>query len=200
MSDETLPIATRLWLCWACFFRVLLDGSFAARVRAVSDGLPALAPAPPEEPKKVARKKPAPKREAPPPEKGATPDPDTSSALSLLSLLQREGRFVDFIEQDVASFADDQIGAAARVVHEGCRKALRGHLTIEAVHEGTEGSKVVVEPDYRPAEVKLTGNVRGSGPFEGTLRHKGWRATRVALPLPVVGHDAKILAPAEVEL
>ena len=45
-----------------------------------------------------------------------------ASGLMLLSALQREGRFVDFIRQDVAGFSDEDIGAAARVVHGGCRK------------------------------------------------------------------------------
>jgi hypothetical protein len=198
VSDESLPIATRLWLCWACFFRVLLDGAFAARVRTVSDGLPALAPAPSETDETEAEEDAAEAESTD--EREAEPQIDASSALALLALLQREGRFVDFVEQDIASFSDDQIGAAARVVHDGCRKAIRGHLTIEPVHDSDEGSPVEVEPAYRAAEVKLTGNVRGAGPFKGTLRHKGWRATHVELPRPVDGHDPKILAPAEVEL
>jgi hypothetical protein len=44
--------------------------------------------------------------------------------------MQREARFVDFIQEDVAPYTDAEIGAAARVVHEGCRKVLREHFTI----------------------------------------------------------------------
>ena len=51
--------------------------------------------------------------EAAPPK--AAPPP-TDAALQLLALLQREGRFVDFLEEDVASFTDADIGAAARAM------------------------------------------------------------------------------------
>jgi len=46
------------------------------------------------------------------------------SALQLISLLQKEGRLVDFINEDINSFADEQVAAAARVVHQGVKKAL----------------------------------------------------------------------------
>jgi len=118
--------------------------------------------------------------------------------LQLLALFQREGRFVDFLEEEVAGFSDADIGAAARVVHSGCRKALRDHVKLEPVRKEEEGAKVTLETS--PAEVKLTGNVAGSGPYTGTLRHRGWRATDVSLPIAVAGHDARIVAQAEVEL
>ena len=46
----------------------------------------------------------------------------------------------------------------------------------------------------------VTGNVSGKGPFNGTLRHKGWRAKKITLPTAVEGHDPRVLAQAEVEL
>src|SRR5579875_2269671 len=49
------------------------------------------------------------------------------------------------------------------------------------------------------AAVRLTGNVTGGPPFRGVLRHAGWRATAVTLS-PRPGHDAHVIAPAEVEL
>ena len=178
-----LPFSTRIWFAWVCFFKVLFDGSFAAH--AYAPQLPAAEPPPPpkaEEPKKI---------EPPPP-----PPPD--AALQLLALFQREGRFVDFLEEEVASFSDADIGAAARVVHAGCRKALRDHVKLEPVRKEEEGTKLTL--DTNPAEVKLTGNVAGTGPYSGTLRHRGWRATDVSLPTAVAGHDAHIVAQAEVEL
>jgi hypothetical protein len=42
----------------------------------------------------------------------------------MLGILQREGRLIDFLEEDVASFTDAQIGAAVRDIHKGCKKAL----------------------------------------------------------------------------
>jgi len=125
--------------------------------------------------------------------------PPTDAALQLLALLQREGRFVDFLEEDVASFGDADIGAAARVVHSGCRKALREHVKLEPVRSEDEGAKVTLA-EASPNEVKLTGNVQGKGPHTGVLRHRGWRAVTVQLPTAVAGHDARIVAQAEVEL
>jgi len=59
--------------------------------------------------------------------------PTETAALQLLGLLQREARFVDFIQEDVAPYTDAEIGAAARVVHEGCRKMLREHFALAPV-------------------------------------------------------------------
>ncbi len=120
-------------------------------------------------------------------------------ALLAIALLQREGRLVDFLEQDVASFDDAEIGAAARVVHQGCRKALRSHVRVAPVRTEQEGSKVAVS-EGEVARAKLVGDLRGSPPFHGILRHKGWQAVEVTLPVPTKGHDARLLAPAEVEL
>lgn len=121
-------------------------------------------------------------------------------ALQLLALLQREGRLVDFVRQDVAGFSDEDIGAAARVVHEGCRRALTEHVPIEPLRDEAEGDSVSLEGPVNSAEVKLVGKVSGSGPYRGTLRHRGWRATRISLPELVGTHDATVLAAAEVEL
>ncbi|HEY8042012.1 MAG TPA: DUF2760 domain-containing protein [Polyangiaceae bacterium] len=184
MAQQRLPFFTRLWFAWLCSLRVLFDARFAARVWAVRDAqpLPPVAPAAPTS--------------APSP----TPTPNPSPALQLLSLFQREGRLVDFLQQDVASFPDADVGAAARVVHEGCRKALRAHADIEPVREEAEGARVRLEAGFDADQVKLVGEVKGQPPYEGVLRHRGWRATRLELPTMVGAHDAKILAPAEVEL
>jgi hypothetical protein len=164
------------------FFRVLFDGLYAAKLQA-SRALPAgEKPQPPPEPQ-------------PPKAERA----DSSSALQLLALLQREGRLIDFLEEDVAAYADADIGAAARVVHEGCRKAMREHVKLEPVRPENEGARVTLSAPL-DASVKLTGNVAGSGPFTGTLRHRGWRAAEVKLPTSMANHDARILAQAEVEL
>lgn len=204
-SPPSLPFATRLWFAWACLFRVLFDGAFAARAwRAREPSEPALPPAPVPPPKALEAKPPPPAeppKEAPP--KAVAPKPEPPSltpALQLLALLQREGRLVDFLEQEIEPFSDAEIGAAVRVVHAGCRKALRGHVKIAPVRAEEEGASVALPEGYNPHEVKLSGNVKGSAPFKGTLRHRGWRAADLALPTPVAGHDPTILAPAEVEL
>jgi hypothetical protein len=134
----------------------------------------------------------APKAELPPP----APD----GAIQVLSLLQREGRLVDFLEEDIASYADAQIGAAVRDIHRGCRKVLADYFAIEPVMPGVENAVVQVDSGFDAAAIRLTGNVTGQPPYRGALRHHGWRTTRVQLPnLPVFDKPA-VLAPAEVEL
>lgn len=122
------------------------------------------------------------------------------AALQLLGLLQREARFVDFVQEDVAAYSDADIGAAARVVHEGCRKVLREHFNIEPVSSDPEGSRITLHEGFNAAAIRLTGNVVGQPPFTGSLGHRGWRVTETRLPRLAEGHDAAILAQAEVEL
>ena len=193
-DSDDLRFATRIWFSFACFWRVLLQGDFARAVWSVAHDAarPALAEAP-AAPSPVAL--PAPSPPTPP---SITPSPD--AALQLLAILQREGRLIDFLEQDVATFTDADIGAAARVVHEGCRRALRAHAKLAPVRSEDEGARVTVAADVTADEVKLTGNVQGTAPYTGVLRHRGWRATDLTLPTVVRAYDARVLAPAEVEL
>jgi len=120
--------------------------------------------------------------------------------LLLLSLLQKEGRFIDFMQEDVGSYTDHDIGAAARVVHEGCARVLQEYLHIAPVRSETEGAQVTLQPGFNPAEVRPTGQVVGEPPFTGSLVHRGWRATKIQLPQVASSHDLHILAAAEVEL
>jgi hypothetical protein len=187
---DSLPFVSRVWFAWVCFFRVLFDPEFAWRAFAVRDP-DALPPSEPEEPE------PSPEQQAA--EQRAREQARTTAALQLLGLLQREGRFVDFVQQDITSFDDVDVGAAARVVHQGCRKALAEHTKIAPVRNEDEGAQVTLA-EVDPSAVKLTGNVTGSPPFSGVLRHRGWRAESLRLPEPVADHDLSVLAPAEVEL
>ncbi|MFQ5668379.1 MAG: DUF2760 domain-containing protein [Candidatus Binatia bacterium] len=123
-----------------------------------------------------------------------------ASALQLLGLLQQEGRFVDFVEEDIDAYSDAQVGAAVRSIHAGCRKALSSRIELQRIFAVEDGSDVVIEPGFDPASVRLTGNVTGQPPFHGTLQHGGWRATTVSLPQSPGGADCSIIAPAEVEI
>jgi hypothetical protein len=126
--------------------------------------------------------------------------PTHTAALQLLGLLQREARFVDFIQEDVAPYSDAEIGAACRVVHEGCRKVLREHIAIAPVFNDVEGARVTVPAGFDASAVRLTGNVVGQAPFTGTLGHRGWQVTEVKLPQLTSTEAAKVIAQAEVEL
>jgi hypothetical protein len=122
-------------------------------------------------------------------------------AVQLLGLLQREGRFIDFVVEDLASYSDAQIGAAARDVHAGCHRVLDRYVTLETILPAQEGQPVTVGQDgaMDPAAFHLVGNVAGSPPFRGTLLHPGWRASRVQLP-PLAAAGRMIIAPAQIEL
>jgi Domain of unknown function (DUF2760) len=190
---QPLPFGQRFVLAFAWFFRALSDGAFARSLKnSIEQPDPpakALAvPAPVPVPAKRARldSDPAPKR--------------APSALQLLALFQREGRLVDFLEQDITAFTDADVGAAARVVHSGCQKAFRRHATVRTIREEAEDSRVEIESDYNAHEISLTGKVSGNGPFRGTLRHRGWRVTRFELASTLEGHNDHVLAPAEVEI
>ena len=128
--------------------------------------------------------------------KEATPE----AALQLLGLLQQEARFLDFVQENIAGHGDADIGAAVRVVHEGCRKVLKQHLDLEPVRTEAENSRITLPKGYDAGAVRVSGNIVGEPPFTGTLIHRGWRASRIHLPRLAEGHDAGILAPAEVEL
>lgn len=138
--------------------------------------------------------------QAPAPEpivlKEATPD----AALQLLSLLQKEARFIDFIKEDVSVYGDADIGIAARVVHEGCNKVLNEYFTLDTVRSESEGSQITLVKGFNASEVRLTGNIVGEAPFTGSLIHKGWQVSDIRLPKLTQGHEAKVIAAAEVEL
>jgi hypothetical protein len=119
--------------------------------------------------------------------------------LRLLATLQEEGRLVDFFTEDIATYTDEQIGAATRGIHASCRKALAGAVTVEPIMAGDEGATVTVPAGFDPTAIRLVGNVGGTPPFTGVLRHSGWRATRINVP-PRGGQDPKVIAPAEVEI
>jgi len=132
---------------------------------------------------------------APPP---PAPRP-ADGALRLLGLLQEQGRLVDFLEEDLTPYPDDQIGGAVRAIHEGCRKALHAQFALEPVLRGAEGEDVTVDAGFDAAAVRLVGNVAGAPPFRGVLRHSGWRVTSASLP-ERQGIDPRVIAPAEVEI
>lgn len=124
----------------------------------------------------------------------------TDSALQLLALLQKEARLIDFLQEEVSQFSDEEVGAAARVIHSGGQKVLREYLTLSPIRSEQEESRISVEAGFNTQEIRLTGQVTGQAPFVGTLIHKGWRADAITLPKLADNYDTSILAPAEVEL
>jgi len=128
------------------------------------------------------------------------PTSAAAPALRLLAVLQQEGRFIDFITEDIDSYSDAQVGAATRSIHAGCRKALTERIELERIFAAEDGSTVEVGAEFDRAAVRLTGNVAGAPPFRGTLQHGGWRARKVTLPESPGDAESTVIAPAEVEI
>jgi len=172
----------RLVLALATCRRILVDARFAGQIAALRAGGSTTA------------------ADAPGPEVPRLRTAEPNAGLQLLGLLQKEGRLIDFLEEDVGTYSDAEVGAAARVVHEGCKQTLGQYFTIEAVRTEAEGSRVTLAEGFDASAVRLAGNVVGQAPFTGSLVHRGWRVTETRLPQVAAGHDLTILAPAEVEL
>ena len=186
--DSNPSFFKRIPIAFGAFFSSLSNPLYAGRVQGLSQ---------PAAPVAAAPSAPPPVAPAPPaPLKTATPD----AALQLLALLQRDARLIDFAQEDLAGYSDADIGGAARVVHEGCRKVLQEHFTLEPVRAEVEGSRISLEAGFDARAIRLTGNVTGQAPFNGSLSHRGWRATEVKLPQLADSHDTRVLAQAEVEL
>ncbi|WP_029049089.1 DUF2760 domain-containing protein [Cupriavidus sp. amp6] len=191
MTDSNLSFFGRVSLAVGTFFAILGDGQLAAGIKRLRSGESAA----PAAPAPVAAPVPAAAPEAP-----TLKEASPVAALQLLGLLQRDARFVDFVEEDMARYSDAEIGAAARLVHDGCRAVLREHFTIRPVREEAEGSRVTVADGFDATAIRLTGNVVGSAPFHGSISHRGWKVEEVRLPRVAERHDATVIAPAEVEL
>ena len=172
----------RILLAFRCFFNLLFSGELSSETLNVlkltrRGGAPAPAKAPP-----------------------AAPTVRTSDgALQMLSIMQRDSRLVDFLMEDISAYADDQVGAAVRELHDQCRDAVARYVTLQPVVDGVEGT-FTKAPSKDPNVVKFIGNVPAKTPDGGTLRHKGWRASKIDLPALAAQQDATILAPAEIEI
>jgi hypothetical protein len=182
MSESTSSVLSRLVLALTTFWRILVDARFAGQVAELRAASPSAGP--------QTRRPTTPRLK----------EVEPNAGLQLLGLLQQEGRFIDFLQEDVGAYSDSEVGAAARVVHEGCRKTLRQHFVIEAVRTESEGTRVTLPEGFDASTVRLTGRVVGRAPFTGNLTHRGWRVSEIKLPQVAAGHDLAIVAPAEVEL
>ena len=121
-------------------------------------------------------------------------------AIQLLGLLQREGRLVDFLHEDISGYTDQQIGAAARDIHRGCKKVLDERMAITPILDEKEDASVRLDAGFDPTRIRITGNVLGEPPFTGTLKHPGWRTTKAILPELGRSIDSSVIATAEVEI
>jgi len=140
-----------------------------------------------------------PLRPAPPPARANQAD---AEIVAFLAMLQEKGRLVDFLMDDINAYNDAQVGAAARVVHAGCKTVLAEHFSIRPVRTEQEGAAITVPAGYSASEYRLVGRIAGQAPFSGVLVHRGWRTDTVQLPRLVAEANSNLpaIAPAEVEL
>lgn len=129
----------------------------------------------------------------------------TQEVVNFLGLLQSKGRLIDFLMDDVARYSDAQVGAAARIVHQGCASVIQEYFDIKPIADSREGTPVTLDRDYDPERFRLLGKVVGEPPFKGKLLHHGWRTATVRLPKTAPmskgkGMDPSVIAPAEVEI
>jgi hypothetical protein len=177
---------SRIFLAVRIFFLTLFKSSIAEKARQLLGGAqPAAAGTPLPQPKQA----PAPK------------SPVRSDAISLLAALQREARFVDFIQESLAGYSDAQIGAAVRDVHRDCAAVLDRLFALKPAVPQDEGSQMEVPKGFDAGRFRLTGNVAGEPPLSGNLIHPGWEAQKCELPTWTGSKDsARVVAPAEVEI
>ena len=163
------------------FFSLIFHGTIA---REILDAVSAHSATPATEPPSA----------APPPAIADTQE----RAAQMLAVLQRDGRLVDFLMEDLSAYSDAQIGTAVRDVHRGCREALVKYATLAPVLGDAEGAAVRLDrPD--PSRIKIVGAVTSASPLQGVVRHRGWEVTQLSLP-PLPGSGRTIVAPAEVEV
>ena len=181
-----IGFSTRLSFAFRCFFSLLFQG------RIPQDIQQALGWAKAEATKATF---------AAPDVEGKAPTTESlDRAVQMLCLLQRDGRLVDFLEEDVSSYPDGQLGAAVRSIHTSCRQVLERYFKLEPILSSEEDQPVTVPVGFDLAAIKLVGNVTGEPPIRGLVRHRGWRVTEVTLPSLPQGSGRAIVAPAEVEV
>jgi len=121
-----------------------------------------------------------------------------NGAIFTLLLLQREGRMIDFLQEDISSFDDAQIGAAVRQIHAGSRKVLEENFALEPVFDSSEGQQICVDADYDPSTMTVIGELPETAPYSGLLQHKGWLATKIDIPERKGKINHRVVCPAEV--
>jgi hypothetical protein len=168
----------RISLAFRAFFALLGSGKLSAELASELGLVPRVAPKPPAKSEASAQ--------------------TADGAIQILGILQRDARLVDFLMEDISAYADDQVGAAVRTLHEQSRKSLAQYLKLSPVIDGVEGAYTKVD---NAEGVKLIGNVPPDGKAPGgVLRHRGWKVESVTLPTLTGKAKLTVLAPAEIEV
>jgi hypothetical protein len=176
-----LGFGKRISYAFRCFTSMLLDGEIPVDVRQELAAAPAALPSATEAPEEK-------------------PVESYDRAVQMLALLQRDGRLIDFLTEDVSPYPDAQLGAAVRNIHQNCRQVLERYLKLEPIIVSEEDQPFTVPKGFEPAAIKLIGNTTGEPPLRGLLRHRGWRVAHISLPSLPDGAGRSVVTPAEVEV
>ncbi|MFT2112299.1 DUF2760 domain-containing protein [Marinomonas sp. 2405UD68-3] len=195
MTNKINPIGfvPRFFGAFGQFFSYLGNGDYAARCKLVAKGQRFESEVEPKvvyEEVEVIREVAAP----------TLTTVNSDGALQLLQLFQQEARLIDFLQEPIESYSDEEVGAASRQIHKGCSKTLKQFFDVTPVSSIEEGQKITIDSDYNPKEYKLEGRVEGKGPFNGVLIHAGWQVSNIKLPQVTNTDSLSVLAPAEVEV
>src|SRR5580700_8149932 len=163
----------RVAIAFRCFFSILLHGDLPSDIAQKQ-----VQPAGPPSPMPTAAQASASR----PKETERPASEEFDRAVQMLSLLQRDGRLIDFLAENISAYPDAQIGAAVRTIHDTCQQVLDHYLKLEPILNSAEDEPVTVPAGFDPAAIKLIGSVGGAPPVRGVLRHKGWRVREVNLP------------------
>jgi hypothetical protein len=147
----------------------------------------------PKEAENFLADKPSPKALAP----SSAPSADH---LRFLSHLQQSSRLLDFFKEDISEFDDEQVGAAVRAIHRDCGKALEELIALRPLLDKEEGETIAITEGYDPQVYKLIGNLKGTPPYKGVIKHRGWKAHRLSLPKSLSEQKKEVVCPAEVEI
>ncbi|MCZ2720371.1 DUF2760 domain-containing protein [Marinomonas sp. 15G1-11] len=197
MKNTITPMGffSRFFGAFLQFFKYLGDGDYAARCKLVGEGQlfsTEVEPTVVYEEVDIIRE-----IEVPSPVLASV---NSDGAMQLLQLFQQEARLIDFLQEPIDSYTDEEVGAASRQIHLGCSKTLKQFFEITTISHVPEGESLTIDSGYNPKEYKLEGRVEGQGPFRGTLIHAGWKVSSARLPQVTNTESLSILAPAEVEV
>jgi hypothetical protein len=118
----------------------------------------------------------------------------------LLGDFQRQGQWVDFLQENLDLYEDAQIGAAVRNIHGNCKKVLLSHIRLKPILKEDQGEEITLDAEFSRENIKLVGNVHGKPPFKGIVRHQGWAVEKLDIPDFSGDRNTDVLTPAEVEI
>ena len=127
-----------------------------------------------------------------------------SQVIQLLNLLQQKGRFLDFLMEDILEHSDEDLGSAARFVHQGCSQIMKEYFKIMPLSEQKEGEQMVLEKDHDPYKFLLLEGTINQEQQEVKIIHRGWVTTNINLPKAsksnTSSHNTGIISPIELEI